>query len=132
MIFQILFMIIRPKGYTVELMGTEDFEGTETFKIKLVKEPKINEGVEEEDVSFFYFDAENFVPIAMESEIKSGPGKGMTMEVSFSDYEEVEGLYFPFSMTQGVKGQPGQPITMSEIILNPMVEENNFVIPSKE
>ena len=113
-------------------MGTEDFEGTETFKIKLVKEPKINEGVEEEDVSFFYFDAENFVPIAMESEIKSGPGKGMTMEVSFSDYEEVEGLYFPFSMTQGVKGQPGQPITMSEIILNPMVEENNFVIPSKE
>ena len=126
------FYDYKAKGYTVELMGTVDFEGTETFKIKLVKEPKINEGVEEEDVSFFYFDAENFVPIAMESEIKSGPGKGMTMEVSFSDYEEVEGLYFPFSMTQGVKGQPGQPITMSEIILNPMVEENNFVIPSKE
>jgi len=106
------------KGYTVELMGTEDYQGTETFKIKLVKEPKANEGVEEEDVSFYYFDTESFVPIAMENEIKSGPGKGMVMEISFSDYEEVEGLYFPFSLTQGVKGQPGQPITMSEIILN--------------
>jgi hypothetical protein len=68
----------------------------------------------------------------MENEIKSGPGKGMVLEISFSDYEEVEGLYFPFSLTQGVKGQPGQPITMSEIILNPAVEASNFAIPTKE
>jgi hypothetical protein len=113
-------------------MGTEDFQGTETYKIKLVKEPKMNEGVKEEDISFYYFDTENFVPIAIESEIKSGPGKGMTMEISFSDYEEVDGLYFPFSMTQGVKGQPGQPITMSEVILNPTVEASDFTLPEKQ
>jgi hypothetical protein len=98
----------------------------------LVKEPKTNEGVKEEDISFYYFDTENFVPIAIESEIKSGPGKGMTMEISFSDYEEVDGLYFPFSMTQGVKGQPGQPITMSEVILNPTVEASDFTLPEKQ
>ena len=72
------------------------------------------------------------MPIAIESEIKSGPGKGMTMEISFSDYEEVDGLYFPFSMTQGVKGQPGQPITMREVILNPTVEASDFTLPEKQ
>lgn len=126
------FYDYKAKGYTIELMGTEDFQGTETYKIKLVKEPKTNEGVKEEDISFYYFDTENFVPIAIESEIKSGPGKGMTMEISFSDYEEVDGLYFPFSMTQGVKGQPGQPVTMSEVILNPTVEASDFTLPEKQ
>jgi len=41
-------------------------------------------------------------------------------------------LYFPFSMTQGVKGQPGQPITMSEIILNPEVDPSAFELPAKQ
>ena len=39
----------------------------------------------------------------------------MMSEVTMSDYDEVDGLYFPFSMTQGVKGQPGAPISISKI-----------------
>jgi hypothetical protein len=35
-------------------------------------------------------------------------------------------------MTQGVKGQPGQPITMSEVILNPTVEASDFTLPEKQ
>ena len=43
--------------------------------------------------------------------------------------EEVEGLYMPFSMTQGVKDQPGQPITITSIELNPTVDESEFEFP---
>lgn len=125
------FIDYKEKGYTVELLGKETIDGTETFKIKLVKEPVTIDGNQEDDISFYFFDTENFVPIAMQSEVKAGPGKGMTQEVTFSDYQEVEGVYFPFAMTQGVKGQPGAPITMESIELNPTVDDAAFAFPDE-
>jgi len=123
------FMDYKEKGYTVELLGKETMDGAETFKIKLIKEPVTVDGKEEEDVSFYFFDTENFVPIAVQSEIKSGQGKGMVQEITMSDYQEVEGVYFPFSMTQGVKGQPGSPLTIESIELNPTVDDAAFAFP---
>ena len=123
------FIDYKEKGYVVELLGKETIDGAETFKIKLVKEPITVDGKEEEDVSFYYFDTENFVPIAVESEVKSGPGKGMVSFTTMSDYQEVEGMYFPFSMSQGVKGQPGAPMNIESIQLNPEVAEGSFAFP---
>ncbi len=123
------FIDYKEKGYTVELLGNETIDGTETFKIKLTKEPVTVDGKQEDDVSFYFFDTENYVPIALQTEIKSGQAKGMISEITFSDYQEVEGFYFPFSMTQGVKGQPGAPITLSAIELNPKVDDSVFVFP---
>ncbi|MCF6294437.1 MAG: outer membrane lipoprotein-sorting protein [Flavobacteriaceae bacterium] len=125
------FIDYKEKGYNVELLGNETIDGTETFKIKLTKEPITVDGVEEADVSFYFFDVDNFVPIAVQTEIKSGQGKGMTLEITFSDYQEVEGLYFPFSMTRGVKGQPRSPITMTSIELNPVVDDAEFEFPEE-
>ena len=65
-------------------------------------------------------------------EVMSGPGKGMIMESKMSDYQEVEGLYMPFSMTQGVKGQPGQPIIINSIELNPSVDQSEFKFPETQ
>lgn len=119
----------KKKGYTVELLGTEMMEGTEAFKLKLIKEPRIIDGEKVEDISFYYFDSEAFVPIAQESEVKQGPNKGVIQMVTMSDYQEVDGFYFPFSITQGVKGSPGQPVTMDSIELNPEVEDSAFAYP---
>jgi len=125
------FIDYKEKGYTIELLGKETIDGAETFKIKLTKEPITVDGVEEADISFYFFDVDNFVPIAVQAEIKSGQGKGMTSETTFSDYQEVEGLYFPFSMTQGVKGQPGAPVTMTSIEFNPTVDDKEFEFPEE-
>ena len=56
----------------------------------------------------------------------------MMSEVTMSDYDEVDGIYFPFSMTQGVKGNPGQPITITKIELNPQVDDREFIFPEEE
>ncbi|GMN05253.1 hypothetical protein MTsPCn5_06410 [Croceitalea sp. MTPC5] len=125
------FMDYKEKGYTVELMGKETIDGAETYKIKLVKEPIMVDGNQEEDISFYFFDTENFVPIAVQSEIKSGPAKGQTSETTMSDYQEVDGMYFPFSMTQGVKDGQSQPITISAIELNPTVDDSSFSFPEE-
>ena len=125
------FIDYKEKGYTVELLGKETIDGAETFKIKLVKEPITVDGKKEEDISYYFFDTENFVPIAVEAEVKAGPGKGMTSHITMSDYQEVDGIYLPFSMTQGVKGQPGQPINIDTIELNPTVDESIFAFPEE-
>lgn len=126
------FMDYKDKGYTVELMGKEEFNGTECFKIKLTKEPLTVDGVEVEDVSYYFFETENYVPIAVQSEIKQGQGKGMISEITFSDYQEVDGLFVAFTITQGIKGQPGQPVTMETIEMNPTVDDSEFVYPEDE
>ncbi len=125
------FIDYKEKGYTVELLGKETIDGAETFKIKLVKEPITVDGNQEEDVSFYFFDAENFVPIAVQAEIKSGPMKGQMSETTMSDYQEVDGMYFPFSMSQGLKGGQSQPITIETIELNPTVEGASFSFPEE-
>tara|TARA_B100000768_G_scaffold166715_1_gene170300 strand:+ start:581 stop:1348 length:768 start_codon:yes stop_codon:yes gene_type:complete len=123
------FLNYKDKGFTAELMGTESLDGSDVFKIKLTKKPMIVDGVEVPNVSTYYFDSENFVPIMVHEEVMSGPGKGMIMESRMSDYQEVEGLYIPFSMTQGVKDQPGQPITINSVELNPTIDDSEFKFP---
>ena len=123
------FMDYKSKGYTAELIGKETVDGTETFKVKLTKEPKTVDGKKEDDITFYFFDTENYVPIAIQTEVKEGPGKGMIMEITMSDYQEVEGLYFPFSQTQGIKDQPSIPLIIDSIELNPIISENEFKFP---
>lgn len=127
------FIDYKAKGYTVELIGTETIEGTETYKIKLVKEPIMVDGKEEQDISFHYFDKENFVPIVVEKEIKSGPAAGMVGQTTLSDYQEVDGLYFPYSIMEGVKGQPGgQQITITKVTINMEIDNAIFKFPVTE
>ena len=123
------FLNYKENGFTAELMGTEVVDGSDTFKVKLTKKPMVVDGEEVPNVSIYYFDSENFVPIMMHEEVMSGPGKGMIMEAKMSDYQEVEGLYMPFSMSQGVKDQPGQPLTITSIELNVEADESEFKFP---
>ena len=123
------FMDYKSKGYKAELIGKETVDGTETFKVKLTKEPKTVDGKKEDDITFYFFDTENYVPIAIQTEVREGPGKGMIMEITMSDYQEVEGLYFPFSQTQGIKDQPSIPLIIDSIELNPTIEEKEFKFP---
>ena len=112
-------------------MGTEEFDGTYTYKIKLTIEPMTSDGEKVEDVTYYYFDKDAYVPIGVESEVKMGPRKGMISRITMSDYQEVEGFYFPFSMTQGAKDGPSVPIDIDSIELNPDVSEEDFAFPEK-
>ena len=126
------FLNYKEKGFTAELVGTETVDGSETFKIKLTTTPNIIEGKEVPSISYYFFDNENFVPIQVHEEITVGPGKGMVSEIKLSDYQEAGDIYMPFSMTQGVKGQPGAPITMDSIEVNPTVDDSEFTFPESE
>lgn len=122
----------KKKGYTAELVGTETMDGVETYKVKLTKKPLTIDGEEVENIDYYYFDKESKILIAQESEVKMGPQKGVISQSLFSDYQEVDGLYFPFSISQGVKGGGSQPLAISEIIINPEIDESRFAFPEEE
>ena len=126
------FLNYKENGYSVELMGKETIDGAETFKIKLTQTPMTIDGAKVDNIAYYFFDTEDFVPIAMQQEIMSGQGKGMVSEMKFSDYQEVDGVYFAFSMTPGMKDQAGgPPITISKIELNPEVAASQFKFPEE-
>jgi hypothetical protein len=116
----------KAKGYAAEFVGKETKEGTECFKLKFTKKPVTVNGVKMDDVSYYYFDTENYLPIVTETEIKSGPMKGQKSVSTMSDYQEVDGVYFPFSLNMG-----GQTMKIKKITLNPTVAETAFAFPTE-
>ncbi|MBL7851777.1 MAG: outer membrane lipoprotein-sorting protein [Cyclobacteriaceae bacterium] len=123
------FLNYKERGLTAEFLGKETIDGTETYKIKLTKKPIMVDGKPADNVVFYFFDTESYVPLMMEAEVKSGPAKGMVAQTKWSDYQEVGGLMMPFSMAQGAKGQGSQPITITNIELNPKVDDAAFKYP---
>ena len=126
------FFGYKTKGYKVELLGKESFDGTECFKVKLIKTPLLVDGKEEENVEIYYFDTENFVPIASESVIQSGPAKGATAQTLISDYQEVDGLYLAFSTINKFNGQVGLEMRIKTVEFNTEVDDSIFMMPEEE
>lgn len=122
-------MDYKAKGYTAELVGKETAEGVTCFKIKLTKKTQLVDGKEEDNILYYYIDVDNFIPIMTESTIKSGEAKGQIAQTIFSDYQEVGGVYFPFSITSRLKDGAGQTITFTSIELNPKVDDSLFKFP---
>ncbi len=119
----------KEKGYQLELLGKETMEGTDCFKVKLTKNPVVMNGKETEVVSIYYFDTENFVPIAEEmvsgSMMQGPPGAAPQKMIStFSDYQEVDGLYIPFSRTM-----PQGSMVIESVTFNPEVDDAEFEMP---
>ncbi len=122
------FIDYKEKGYTVEKLEDATVEGVDCFKIKFTAGKKLSEGKEVDDVTYYYFDKENFVPIVVETTIKMGPMAGKTSQTVMSDYDEVDGLYFPFSIQEKLKEGEGmgQTITFDKIELNVEADKSMF------
>ncbi|MES2811670.1 MAG: outer membrane lipoprotein-sorting protein [Bacteroidota bacterium] len=118
------FLDYKSKGYSVEYVGKETKDGAECFKLKLTKKPVMVSGVKADDVTYYYFDTENYLPIVTETEIKQGPMKGQKSTSKMSDYQEVEGLYFPYAMNMF-----GSDVKVTKITLNPVIEDKAFAFP---
>lgn len=117
-------------GYSVTLEEDDVKEGVDCYKIRMDKKTQLVEGEEKPDVQYYYIDKENFVPVCVEEEISGGPMKGQMAVTILGDYQEVEGLYFPFSIKQGA-GMQAFELTVEEIELNPEVEDSLFAFPEE-
>jgi outer membrane lipoprotein-sorting protein len=112
----------KQKGHKAELEGHDSVEGTDCYKIKLT--------LKNGDIFTYYLDVDSFLELKLETKI-SIRGAIQENETYYGDYEEVNGMFFPFAVENGQKGDPNRvKTTMEKVEINPPVDDSSFVMPA--
>ena len=119
-------MTYKKLGYPATLEGEEKVDGTDCYKIKMVKKNQLVEGVEVANIEYYFIDKESKALLLVESELMSGEMKGKISQIKFSDYQEVDGMYFAFSQSMGIKDDMSQSFSFTEIKINPTIDAAAF------
>lgn len=111
----------KAKGNKVELVGKEAVEGTDAYKLKIT--------LKNGDVRYQYLDTDSFLTLKEESK-RTIRGTETETEAVLGDYKDTNGLILPYSIENGVKGNPQkQKITLEKIELNPVIDAARFKMP---
>ncbi|HTY40334.1 MAG TPA: outer membrane lipoprotein-sorting protein [Thermoanaerobaculia bacterium] len=112
----------REKGNTIEFGGTEPVEGSDTWKLKVT--------LKNGDVSYYYIDTEDFVPIKIEYK-RMIRGAEQVLDVFPGDYKAVDGWYVPHSYEQGRPGSSQRSSFVFERIeANVPLDDSLFAKPA--
>jgi photosystem II stability/assembly factor-like uncharacterized protein len=87
----------REKGHRVEYLGTEDVDGTPAHKLRVT--------LKDTDTKTIFLDPDYFLEIRIET-ISRVRGTERVDETDLGSYEQVEGVWIPFSIESGRKGAP--------------------------
>jgi hypothetical protein len=103
------------KGHKVELLGKEDVDGTEAFKIKVVRKSG-NEVV-------YFIDPSTYFIIRAVNKMKVN-GQEVEQKINMSNYQKLpEGIFVPFSME--MPGAPA-PVSIKKVEVNPTIDPAMF------
>lgn len=111
----------RQKGNKVELVGMDQVEGTDVYKLKVT--------LKSGDTRYYYMDTDSYVPIKYETKriIRGTPQES---ETTLGDYKQVGGWFLPFSLETRQKGSSGsQKITFDKIEFNTPIDTSSYSRP---
>jgi hypothetical protein len=115
-------MDYKEKGHTVELVGKDQVEGADAYKLKVT--------LKGGDVRTIYLDAETYLEIKVEAK-RMVRGTEMEGESLLSDYKEVGGMMMAHLIDSGAKGSPmRQKLVIDKIELNPEIDDAIFAMPA--
>lgn len=101
------------KGHTVDLLGKDEADGNEYYKLKLTSKTG-NEVV-------YFFDTKTYLIYKQENIVKTN-GQEVKVEVKFLDYQTLEnGVKIAFKQEQGPMMMVSKKITV-----NPVIDESLF------
>jgi hypothetical protein len=112
----------KAKGYKLDYLGTEDVDGTETYKLRVTRPNG--------DITYVYLDPDYFLEIrTVNRRIEHGvPNETVT---DYGDYETVGGAYFPFAQSSGAKGSSDrQKLQYDKAEANARADQAEFRFPS--
>ena len=108
------------KGHTVQLVGMDEIEGTDVYKLRVA--------MANGDTRLYYMDKDSFVPIRME-ETRVIRGAEQQFETNMGDYKPVAGWLVPFAYETGRKGQDKARIAYDKIEANPSIDAARYTKP---
>lgn len=110
------------KGHKVEYLGTEDVDGTEAHKLKVT--------LKDGDVEYRYLDPDHFLEIRIIHQSKVR-GAERELEIDLGNYEQVAGVYVPFSLEMGRKGgAKNMKVIVESAEANVPMDESLFHFPA--
>jgi len=111
----------KEKGHKAELVGHDSMEGTDCFKIKL--------SMKNGDVRYYYLDADSYLELKLEIQTTIR-GALQENELYYGDYEQVNGIYYPFAVEQAQKGSSSRAqFSVEKIEQNISLEDAHFSMP---
>ena len=119
----------KEKGYQLELEDTEDMEGTQVYVLKLTEKPD-KEG-DDPDITYYYIDADSFVILKSKAK-RTVQGQQIEVENYYSNYKQVDGIAFWYSMESKMNGNTFSQMTIEEVKLNEDFDDAIFERPVKK
>ena len=112
----------KQKGHKAELIGHDPVEGTDCYKIKLT--------LKDGDIRYYYLDADSFLEIKFETQT-TVRGAVHYSDTMLGDYEQVDGVYFPFSFETSETGtDQWTRVNVEKIELNVPLDDSQFSFPA--
>jgi outer membrane lipoprotein-sorting protein len=109
------------KGNSVELLGSDTFEGADVYKLKLTK----SDGSE----AVYFMDSENYVILKTEVTMVV-EGNTVTSSSIMGNYKEVDGVMMAHSITTSAMGQ-NMNLIIDKIEFGVEVDDSIFAKPTK-
>ncbi len=110
------------RGSKVEYLGTEDVDGTEAHKLKVT--------LANGDIEIVYLDPDHFLEIRTIAQ-RTVRGTHSESISDFGDYEQVAGVYFPFSVATENKAEGNeQQVTIEHAEANVPMADALFTFPA--
>ena len=117
--FEPVFWNYKDKSHQVELEGKEIFDDIDCYKLKVT--------LADSTIEYWYFDAESFLEVGMTGDTYDFGIKN-NLEQFFEDYEDVDGLKFPF-LIESEYGQRYRSMEIENIEINTEIDPSVFVLP---
>lgn len=112
----------KAKGHKLEYLGTEDVDGTAAHKIKIA--------LADGDTQYVFLDPDHFLEIRSIT-VSKVRGVEFEQETDIGNYERVAGVYIPFSLEAGGKGQPkNQKVSIERAEANVALDDALFAFPA--
>lgn len=107
----------KEKGNKVELVGKEEVQGTDAYKLKVT--------MKNDKVKYIYLDAEEYLILKQTTKEKHQDTE-IEIDSYLSNYKLVGGVLFPHFIEIKVKDSTVEQITIESIEINPEVDEAIF------
>jgi hypothetical protein len=112
----------KEKGSTVEFLGHDTVDGDDALRLKIT--------LKNGDIIYDYLDPDTFIEIRKDIQ-QFIRGSVRERLVGMGSYKPVNGVMFPFSLTQGPKSRPdAQVITFHKIEANVNIDPADFALPA--
>ena len=110
------------KGNTIEYLGHAQVEGDDALRLKVT--------LKNGDIVYYYLDPDTYLEIRKEIQ-QFVRGSVRERVVDLGSYKPVDGVMYPFSISEGPKGNPGaQETTIRKIEVNVAFQDSDFALPA--